>query len=134
MRQTSAQFERTQFGPRWGSVALFDPLRAEDWHGQSGDCYTHTVYSLIGCPAMVAANYILVDHDANGVQRVLSIGRTRSGTPSLNLARIRKRGAILGANEVHLLRSGETDVARAAIKRDLTRRHWADRGRIAAKH
>jgi hypothetical protein len=72
------------------------------WSGASGQRYVHTVYSLIDCPAVPAANYILVRRDASGACFALAIGRVAEEAASLNLARIRQLGATLGASEVHV--------------------------------
>lgn len=72
------------------------------WSGASGRRYVHTIYSLIECPAIPAGNYILVHRDAQGRRLVLAIGRVGNVAASLNLAEIRRRGAELGANEVHV--------------------------------
>lgn len=72
------------------------------WAGASGRRYVHTVYSLIECPALPSGNYVLVHRDGDGRRLVLAIGRVRHEAPSLNLAEIRRRGAELGANEVHV--------------------------------
>jgi hypothetical protein len=72
------------------------------WSGASGRRYVHTIYSLIECPALPAGNYVLVRREANGVRNVLSVGRVSNESASLNLAEIRKLGAELEANEVHV--------------------------------
>jgi hypothetical protein len=72
------------------------------WSGASGRRYVHTIYSLVDCPAVPAGNYILVHRDAEGRRLVLAIGRVGNTAASLNLAEIRRRGAELGANEVHV--------------------------------
>jgi hypothetical protein len=72
------------------------------WHGASGQRYVHTVYNLIDCPAIPAANYLLVRRDASGVCHALSVGRVAEDAPSLNLAQLRQQGANLGATEVHI--------------------------------
>src|SRR5215510_11037456 len=36
------------------------------WRGASGRRYLHSVYTLIGCPALPRANYILVRRHDNG--------------------------------------------------------------------
>ena len=72
------------------------------WSGASGQRYVHTVYNLLDCPALPAGNYILVDASLTGKRTVLSIGRVTHQAASLNLAEIRRRGAELGANEVHV--------------------------------
>jgi len=72
------------------------------WSGASGRRYVHTIYSLVDCPVVPAGNYILVHRDAEGRRLVLAIGRVGNTAASLNLAEIRRRGAELGANEVHV--------------------------------
>jgi hypothetical protein len=79
-----------------------EPPRFHFWAGASGKRYVHSVYQLLECPAMPAANYVLVRRGADGRAEALSIGRVTSSTPSLNLAEIRQRGAELGADEVHI--------------------------------
>ncbi len=72
------------------------------WTGASGRRYVHTVYSLVECPALPSGNYILVKRDDDGTRDVLAIGSVTHEATSLNLAEIRRRGAELGANEVHI--------------------------------
>ena len=61
----------------------------------------HNVYGLLECPPLPQAVYLLVRRQANGSLKVLYIASALSDAPTLNLARIRQRGATLGANEVH---------------------------------
>ena len=61
--------------------------------------------TLLDCPPLRPGNYVLVRRDSRGLPTVLGTGRLVSETPSLNLALIRRRGAELGANEVHWLAS-----------------------------
>lgn len=72
------------------------------WHGASGHRYVHTVYALVECPVLPAANYILVRKRDCGQRQALRIGRIAHACPSLNLAELRRLGAELGANEVHV--------------------------------
>ena len=72
------------------------------WSGASGERYVHTVYDLVDCPEVPAANFLLVRRDASGRRSVLAIGHLKHNAGSLNLAEIRHRGARLGANEVHV--------------------------------
>lgn len=72
------------------------------WTGASGRRYVHTIYSLIECPALPAGNYVLVRRHSDGRREVLAIGSVASEAASLNLAEIRRHGALLGANEVHI--------------------------------
>jgi hypothetical protein len=83
-----------------GAANLAD--RFQFWSGASGRRYVHTVYSLFECPAIPAGNYILIHRDAEGRRLVLAVGRVGHSATSLNLAEIRRRGAALGANEVHV--------------------------------
>jgi len=71
------------------------------WGGASGQRYQHDVYSLLECPPLPQAVYLLVRREGNGAIKVLYIAPALSDAASLNLARIRQRGATLGANEVH---------------------------------
>jgi ATP-dependent helicase YprA (DUF1998 family) len=95
------------------------PLGHRIWSSASGRRLRHIVYSLIGCPAVKAATYILVRREPDGTSSVLAVRRTRSAAPSLNLARIRRAGARLGANEVHLYQAARSDGERARIVSDL---------------
>jgi hypothetical protein len=77
------------------------PERLHAWSGASGRRYEHGVYSLLECPPLPQAVYLLVHRHDNGDLKVLYIAPALDDAPSLNLARIRQRGATLGANEVH---------------------------------
>lgn len=104
------------------------------WSGASGQRYVHSVYSLLECPEVPAANFMLVRRDGSGHREVLAIGRLRHGSSSLNLAEIRLRGARLGANEVHVHLLAPSAEERRAVELDL-RAGQADRRddtRIAA--
>lgn len=92
------------------------------WRGDSGQRYLHTVFPLIECPLMAAVNYILVYCDADGVRRPLDVGRTSGASESLNLAQLRRRAALLGANEVHVHFMAETAGARQRIEADVAAR------------
>jgi len=95
------------------------PQRRYWWRGASGRRYEHAVYSLVGCPALRKASYVLVHRDHRGRCRALHIGYGESEAPSLNLARIRQRGATLGANEVHVHFHASTDEQRRLVACDL---------------
>ena len=43
-----------------------EPTGFSYWTGISGRRYVHTVYSLLGCPVLPEANYVLVHRDAAG--------------------------------------------------------------------
>ena len=62
----------------------------------------HSVYSLIECPPLPKATYVLVKREQGGRRRVLHVGLGQSEAATLNLAGVRQRGAQLGANEVHV--------------------------------
>lgn len=72
------------------------------WRGASGRCYSHAIYSLVECPPLSDACYTLVRRDAQGRRMAMHIGLCEHAAPTLNLARVRQRGATLGANEVHV--------------------------------
>ncbi|GAB4236969.1 MAG: hypothetical protein Kow0032_22480 [Methyloligellaceae bacterium] len=92
------------------------------WRGASGRRYLHTVYSLVECPALPKANYILVHRAEDGSRRPLEIGQTRTDTHTLNLAHLRFTGARLGANEVHIHLLAESARERARVEADLSAR------------
>lgn len=101
--------ERAAMAPSPGSAApavapRLAPVseRFHFWTGTSGQRYVHTVYSLLDCPAIPAANYVLVRRDSSGACFALAIGRVAEEAASLNLARIRQLGATMGATEVHI--------------------------------
>lgn len=87
------------------------------WRGASGALYAHSVTSLLYCPEMAEATYVLLHRDSDGAARVLRVGCLENSAPSLNLATIRQLGASLGANEVHVrtLAGTATDRARVAF-------------------
>jgi hypothetical protein len=89
------------------------------WTGASGKRYVHTVYELLDCPALPAANYILVRREPGARRRVLSIGRVGNTAASLNLAEIRQRAAELGAEEVHVHLLAETPKLSKLVEFDL---------------
>jgi len=95
------------------------PAGLHFWRGASGRRYAHTVYSLIECPPLPRAAYLLIHRDPAGQRQVLHIGSTESSAPSLNLARLRQRGASLGANEVHVHFPAETPEQRRLVVCDL---------------
>jgi hypothetical protein len=92
------------------------------WRGASGQRYLHTVFPLFDCPLMPRVNFILVQRDRDGTCRPLDIGQTVSHTDSLNLAHLRRKAALLGANEIHIHFLPETVTERAAAEADLSSR------------
>lgn len=111
-----------------------EPTGFSYWTGISGRRYVHSVYSLIGCPALPEANYVLVHRDASGRASVLRMGHTSDEAPSLNLAHIRRHGAELGATEVHVHLLARSAPERARIEFDLRSAFATDsqRGEAAA--
>jgi len=93
------------------------------WRGASGRRYLHSVYTLIGCPALPRANYILVRRYDNGTRVALAFGQTKDDAVTLNLAYLRHEGAKIGANEVHIHLLAETAEDRADVEADLTAAH-----------
>jgi len=107
--------------PRPASPGLLEqaPVREHVWHGASGRSYPHSVYSLVGCPPLPQACYMLVRRDPKGARTVLRIALGRDDAPTLNLARVRQRGAELGANEVHVHFLAASDAERSLAACDL---------------
>ncbi len=101
------------------SGVVSEPAQFCFWHGASGERYVHTVYSLIDCPNLPRANYILVGRDTRGKRTVLRVGRVEHDAASLNLAELRHRGAQLGACEVHVHLLAKSQRARSLINNDL---------------
>ncbi len=95
------------------------------WSGASGRRYVHTIYTLVECPAIPSGNYILVHRDEDGRRVILSIGRVGNASASLNLAEIRRRGAELGANEVHVHLLAPNAKQSRLIETDLRSGHCA---------
>ncbi len=82
-----------------------------DWRGQSGRIYRHTVYTLLSCPALTAANYLLVYRRADGTRILLAADYTVGVCGSENLAHLRHEAALRGANEIHILDGELSDEA-----------------------
>ncbi len=97
------------------------------WSGASGRRYVHSVYDLLDCPEVPAANFLLVYRDEKGRRSVLAIGHLKHSAGSLNLAEIRHRGARLGANEVHVHLLAPSAHERRVVELDL-RAGQIDRG------
>lgn len=89
------------------------------WRGASGKRYLHSVYSLLECPALPKAIYIIVRREKDGICLPLHIGQTVEETESLNLAHLRCLGARLGGNEVHIHLLAGTVEARAEVEADM---------------
>jgi len=112
--------------PQVGTGLPSADAQLEIWHGASGKPFLHLAYSLIQCPAMPKANYLLVRRGADGVRSVLKVGRVSHDAPSLNLAQIRQEGAILGAQEVHLHVLARSDAERILVEFDVAAANRAD--------
>jgi hypothetical protein len=95
------------------------PARQQVWRGASGHGYAHSVYSLIACPPLPQSSYILVRRDAYGRRTALRVGLGQSDAPTLNLAQVRRRGAQLGANEVHVHFEAASEDERRLVACDL---------------
>jgi len=104
------------------------PGRLHFWRGASGARYVHTVYSLIECPPLPKSTYLLVHRGQDGRRHVRHIGCGDSEAPTLNLARIRQRGAQLGANEVHVHFLAEGEAERRLVALDLRAGHFGELG------
>ena len=117
--------------PQWGPVdepALVCSEAAFEqafhyWRGTSGRRYLHTVYTLIGCPVIPQANYILIRRLEDGRRIALAFGQTKDDAMTLNLAHLRHEGAKAGANEVHIHLLADNAEARAAVEADLVAAH-----------
>jgi hypothetical protein len=89
------------------------------WCGASGTRYVHSIYNLFECPPIPAGNYVLVKRTLDDVRTVVAIGRAAHETSSVNLAMIRQRSALLGANEVHVHLLAGSDTQSQLIEADL---------------
>jgi hypothetical protein len=95
------------------------PVRFQFWRGASGKRYVHTVQSLLTCPELPRAVYVLVRREFDGSRTPLRIGRTSSDCSTLNLAEVRHRAAKLGASEVHVHLIADSESERMLIEMDL---------------
>lgn len=100
-------------------ASVFEPLGEQSWQGVAGRHYTHVVYNLVGCPAPVSANWVLVRRAGDDHYEALATGFTQSEVASVNLAEIRHRAARLGANEVHLDQLSVDEGRHAAIASEI---------------
>jgi hypothetical protein len=132
MRQRDAS-EKAPWGPAdEPALVCAEPLFGQAfhyWRGASGRRYLHTVYTLIGCPALPQANFILVRRHDDGSRTPLLFGQTKDDAITLNLAHLRHEGAKLGANEVHIHLLAEGPSQRNDVEADLNAAHFS---RIAA--
>jgi len=93
------------------------------WTGASGARYVHTVYDLLTCPTLPASNFMLIKRDKDGEPEVLSIGQLSNSATSLNLAEVRRKGAELGATEVHVHLLADDTAAARQVQNDLQTGH-----------
>jgi hypothetical protein len=118
--------------PAASDVKINEANRFHFWTGASGKRYVHTVYELLECPPLPAANYVLVRREPGARRKVLCIGRVGNTAATLNLAEIRQRGAELGADEVHVHLLAESAKLAKLVEFDLrTGQIEADFARLA---
>ena len=128
-QRTLAQEEQAQ-----RAALANEATRFHFWTGASGQRYVHSVYDLVECPPLPAANYVFARRDTNGRPEALSIGRVTGSVPSLNLAEIRHHAAELGATEVHVHLLAENPKLGKLIEFDLrTGQVQADITRFAGR-
>ncbi len=116
----SAELARRVLDP----ASLFDSA-ITFWSGTSGHNYVHTVYTLLGCPELPPSAVILVRRDGVGQRSVLKVMTVDHDAPSLNRANIRRTGAKLGADEVHVHFATGARHARHTAAFDINTRHGA---------
>lgn len=95
------------------------PFSYRTWFGLSGREYRHAVFSLIGCPPLSEANFVLARQTETGDIEVLHVDRVDDSASSVNLAYVRRLGATLGASEVHVYDKGGSSADRARIELDI---------------
>lgn len=95
------------------------PRSYRTWRGLSGRDYQHAVFSLVGCPALQDANFLLVRRNDAGDMDVLHVDRVDDSASSTNLAYIRRLGATLGASEVHVHYHLGSPADRARVELDI---------------
>jgi hypothetical protein len=110
---------RKSVAPAVGCRPELAPACLQMWEGASRREYVHHVYSLIECPPLPQATYVLVRRDILGRCRALRVGVGRCEAPTLNLAEVRQRGAQAGANEVHVHLDAASEVERRLVACDL---------------
>lgn len=110
---------RQSVAPATGRRLERAPARWHVWQGASGRDYAHQVFSLIECPPLSRATYVLVRCDAQGRCHPLRVGLSQSDAPTLNLAEVRQKGARAGANEVHIYLDVAPEAALRLIACDL---------------
>ena len=122
---------RQRLAPAVGRRPEQAPARRYVWQGASGREYAHDVYSLIECPPLPRASYILVRRDADGRCRALRVGIGQNDAPTLNLAQVRQHGAQAGANEVHVHLDAALETEQRLVACDLRARLFGTLGATA---
>jgi hypothetical protein len=113
---------RTRSAPRSADVVdIAKPAQRHViyWPGASGRRYRHVVYDLLDCPPVGRTTYVLVAIKGDGTCRPLHVGLAQSSADVLNLAKIRHRGAKLGARQVHIMAAGASGLGARRIARDI---------------
>lgn len=95
------------------------PRSFSTWRGLSGRDYRHAVFSLVGCPALSEANFLLTRRTEHGDLEVLHVDRVDDSASSTNLAYVRRLGATLGASEVHVHHLPGSSADRARVELDI---------------
>ncbi len=123
VKTTSRSAERLALEPARGGKLppeLAPRIASYMWMGGSGRTYTCRVHSLRGCPTSPRAIAILVRRDADDRRRIIAVLSCEHISSTLNRAEVRRLGARIGANEVHLIASRTTRAARTDICDDLS--------------
>ncbi|MGQ0455509.1 MAG: hypothetical protein ACT4OU_00460 [Hyphomicrobium sp.] len=123
----SAKFSTADAGRAVVPVSGEAGARFHFWTGASGKRYVHTVYSLFDCPPLEGGNYVLVRRGDRAKRDLLAFGRLTNETATLNLAEIRQRAAMLGADEVHVHLLAMTAHEAQAVEVDLKSAEFAAR-------
>lgn len=123
----SAKFSTPVVDPRAVAAPVETGARFHFWTGASGKRYVHTVYSLFDCPQLEGGNYVLVRRGDRAKRDVRAFGRLTNETAALNLAEIRQRAAMLGADEVHVHLLATTAHEAQAVEVDLKSAEFAAR-------
>jgi hypothetical protein len=93
--------------------------RIHFWRGTSGRRHLFSVYSLLDCPPLPPAVYLLVRREADGRREILATGHVDAVHAPSNLATLRQLGAQAEANEVHVCLAADDADLRARIAEDL---------------
>lgn len=122
-QRSNARKAQSRIGPVAGELARLLESAIVFWRGTSGHAYVHTVYTLAGCPPLPPASIMLVKSSAGARREILDVIGVVHAAPTLNLAEVRRRGAELGADEVHVHFANSDDQARQTAIADLRTRY-----------